>query len=72
MMIRKQKLTFDAVAVVAAIDIEGSLVAYVLKDGAIGVEELLKLSRLIRRRFRREKVNIFLDNLRIHYAKEFK
>ena len=39
----------------------------VVKDGSIGLEELLQMSREIKERFGRKRVNVFLDNLRLHY-----
>lgn len=72
MMITKQKLAFDAISVVAVIDLQGELIAYVLKNKSIGVEELLKLSGLIREKYGRKRVNIFLDNLPLHHTKRFK
>jgi hypothetical protein len=38
---------------------------------SIGLEEMIKMSDQLKTTFKRRKINIFLDNLRLHYMREF-
>jgi hypothetical protein len=68
-LFNKRKLTFKAIGVLGVISIEGELLVCIVKDGSIGLSELIQMSDLLKRRFKRRKVNIFLDNLPLHYNK---
>ena len=67
----KKKLGFQAIGVVAAIDTEGRLVAYVTCNQMIRIEQLRDLSNQIVRKYKHRPVNIFMDNLRLHYTAAF-
>jgi hypothetical protein len=67
----KSKLSFKAIGVLAAIDTDGKLHVCIVKDGSIGLEEMIKMSDQLKTTFKRRKINIFLDNLRLHYMREF-
>ena len=61
-MVTKQRLTFDAIGVLAAIDIERRICACIVKDGSIGLPEMIDMSMQLKRKFPRKHVKIFLDN----------
>jgi transposase len=60
------------VAVIAAMDVEGRIIATVLREKSIKLDALIELSREIKRFYGHRKVTIFLDNLPMHYNPEFK
>lgn len=67
----KAKLSFSAIGVLAAIDLEGKQVVCMVKDGSIGVPELIEMSKRLKSVYRRKVINLFLDNLAIHYNRAF-
>jgi len=68
----KKKTSFKAVAVLGAISVEGELVAYVLREGSIQLDDLKKMANKIKSKYKRRRVVMFLDNLPLHHTKAFK
>ena len=66
---QKKKLTFGAIRVVAAIAIEGNVVAYEVRDQFVNLALLTKLFDRIKQKSGQEKTFVFVDNLRLHYTK---
>ena len=59
-------------AVVAAMDVEGRIIATVLREKSIKLDALMELSKQIKAHYGHRKVTIFLDNLPMHYNPEFR
>ena len=67
-MIDKQKLGFRAIAVVAAIDLSGKVVALLTREKSICTDSFLEFLELLRKKMRGAKTFVFLDNLKIHHT----
>ena len=66
----KEKYGFAAVAVVAAINMDGKVVGLVSSAMSIKKPEFSKLLRQIKKETKRRKAYVFLDNLRTHNSNE--
>ena len=66
--IDKAKIGFRAIAVVAAMYLQGRVVALVLREGSICTSDFIDFLRNLKSRMRGEKTYVFLDNLRIHHT----
>lgn len=66
-MLEKKKLAFKAIAVAAAIDTEGNVVAAHIVDGAINGDEFLIFLDKVAAHTNRRKTIMLLDNLKIHH-----
>jgi transposase len=66
--IDKAKIGFRAIAVVAAINLQGRVVALLLREGSICTSDFVDFLRNLKSRMRGEKTYVFLDNLRIHHT----
>ncbi len=64
--IDKAKIGFRAIAVVAAINLQGRVVALFLREGSICTSDFVDFLRNLKSRMRGEKTYVFLDNLKIH------
>ena len=67
-MIEKAKLGFTAIAVVAAINLKGEVVSYLIKDKTICRDDFVEFLDKLRVHMKRRKTYIMLDNLRLHYT----
>ena len=68
MKIDKAKIGFRAIAVVAAINLQGRVVALLLREGSICKSDFVDFLRNLKSRMRGEKTYVFLDNLRIQHT----
>ena len=66
--IDKAKIGFRAIAVVAAINLQGRVVALLLREGSICTSDFVDFLRNLKSRMRGEKTYVFLDNLRINHT----
>ena len=64
--IKKKKLGFGAIAVVSAINMQGQVVASVLRDKSIDSDAFCEFLRLIRRKSKSRKCHMLVDNLSVH------
>ena len=70
-MIARNKISFAAVAVVAAMDIRGKIVAVYLNEKSIKKEHFLEFLVLLRESVK-DHQTLLLDNLNFHRSKEVK
>ena len=70
--IKKKKLHFGAIAVVAATDLHGKVVAALQRDKSIDAESFQEFLRLVARRMRRRKCYMMVDNLGVHRTQDVK
>ncbi len=68
MKIEKAKIGFIAIADVAAINLQGRVVALLLREGSICTCDFIDFLRNFNSRMRSEKIYVFLYNLRIHHT----
>jgi transposase len=68
LVVDKQKLGFRAIAVVAAIDLSGKVVALLTREKSICTDSFLEFLELLRKKMRGAKTFVFLDNLKIHHT----
>lgn len=66
----RNAISFPAIAVVAAIDIQGNLVSYLIKDFSIKKPDFIKFLKVTKQKTRGSKTYILLDNLRAHHSKD--
>ena len=71
-VITKKKLSFKAIAVSAAIDSKGTVIAHRIVDGAIDIQQFLLFLDSVARVTRRRKVLMLVDNLNVHRANAVK
>ncbi len=64
----RKKIGFRAIAVFAAINLKGRVVALLLREGSIFTSDFVDFLRNLKSRMRGEKTYVFLDNLRIQYT----
>ena len=64
----KHRLGFEAVAVVAAINLKGQVVAMLIQRQSIKTADFLEFLDKLAERMRRRKTFIFLDNLTLHHT----
>lgn len=70
--IQKENLTFKAIPVLAAIDIEGRVISCIIgEESSIRLDDLLQFLIQIKAHYGRRKVVLFLDNLKLHYNHDF-
>ena len=67
--ITKKQLSFTAVAVVAAINIKGQVVALHSAESSICTEDFIVFLNQMRRRRNSRKTYVLLDNLSFHHSK---
>ena len=67
---KKSKLTFSAIAVAAAIDHEGTVIAEHVVDGAIDRYSFADFIEKVHNFTRGRPCVMMLDNLRVHYCHE--
>ena len=68
MKIDKAKISFKCIAVVAATDVQGRVVALLQRDMSIKTSDFVDFLRALRTRMKRQKTYIFLDNLQVHHT----
>ena len=68
-MVEKKKLAFRAIAVAAAIDSEGHVVASHIVDGAINIEHFCTFLDKVGHIYQRKKTYMLVDNLNVHHSK---
>lgn len=66
--IDKAKIGFKCIAVVAAIDVQGRVVALLQRDLSIKTSDFVDFLRALRTRMKKQKTYIFLDNLQVHHT----
>lgn len=66
--ILKHRLGFEAVAVVAAIDVKGRVVAMLIQKHSIKATDFLEFLDKLAANMKRRKTFIFLDNLTLHHT----
>ena len=66
--IDKAKIGFKAIAAVAAINLQGRVVALLLREGSICTSDFVDFLRNLKSKMRGQKTFVFLDNLRIHHT----
>lgn len=66
--IDKEKIGFKCIAVVAAIDLQGRVVACLQRDMSIKTDDFVDFLKALRTRMFKRKTFVFLDNLRIHHT----
>ena len=68
MKIDKAKIGFKAIAVVAAINLKGRVIAILVKEKSIITSDFVEFLKKIRQRMYKAKTYVFLDNLTIHHT----
>ena len=68
MKIDKAKIGFKAIAVVAAINLKGRVIALLVKEKSIITSDFVEFLKKIRQRMYKAKTYVFLDNLNIHHT----
>ncbi len=66
--IDKAKIGLRAIAVVAAINLQGRVVALLLREGSICTGDFVDFLQNLKSRMRGEKTYVFLENLRIQHT----
>ncbi len=66
----RNALSFPAIAVVAAIDINGKLISYLIKEFSIKKPDFIQFLKLTKRKTNGKKTFILLDNLRAHHSND--
>lgn len=66
--ILKNKLGFEAVAVVAAINLKGHVVAMLIQRQSIKIADFLEFLNKLAERMRHRKTFIFINNLTLHHT----
>ena len=69
-MIEKKKLGFKAIAVAAAINLQGEVIAWHVQDGAIDSDSYILFLRQVIKYTRRRKCKMMVDNLGVHRTKD--
>ena len=69
-MIEKKKLGFKAIAVAAAINLQGEVIAWHVRDGAIDSDSYILFLRQVIKYTRRRKCKMMVDNLGVHRTKD--
>ncbi len=59
-------------AVIAATDIDGALVGFLIKEFSIKKPDIIQLLNMLAAKLKMTETYIFLDNLRAHHSKEVK
>ena len=67
MEVPKEKLGFQAIAVVAAIDMKGRVVTMVVKEKSINIGSFIEFLIKLGKRMDGRKTYVLVDNLNIHY-----
>lgn len=67
-MISKKKLSFKAIAVAAAVDVDGKLVAYLIKDKSIDKFAFVDFLKEVSKHTKYRKCSMLVDNLGVHYT----
>ena len=63
------QLSFQAIAVVAAMNVDGELISFLVKDFSIKKEDFVEFLDITFQKTGGCQSYIFLDNLRAHYSK---
>jgi len=66
----RNAVSFPAIAVVAAIDINGNIISYLIKDFSIKKPDFIQFLNLTKRMMSGSKTYILLDNLKVHHSSE--
>jgi hypothetical protein len=70
--VMKNKLSFVCIAVVAAIDIRGKIIALEIVDNIIALKEFRKLMNAIARERKPGAAYVYCDNLGLHHSYQVK
>ncbi len=68
MKIYKARIGFSCIAAVGAIDVQGRVVALLQRDFSIKTTEFVDFLRSMCTCMKRQKTNVFLDNLQVHHT----
>ena len=69
-MIEKKKLGFKAIAVAAAINLQGEVIAWHVRDGAIDSDSYILFLKQVIKYTRRRKCKMMVDNLSVHRTRD--
>ena len=67
----KTHFSFNAVAVVGAINVKGEQTALYIFDSSIYGEKFQYFHERLRRHWRSERITVMLDNLPMHYSESY-
>ena len=68
LVVNMERLSFPCIAVVAAVNVHGKLVAYLLTEKSITSAKMVKFLGLIKKGNRVGSVSVYLDNASVHRA----
>ena len=68
----KDQLKFISVAVIAGVNQSGKVIGPIFAEKSIKLPQLMKFLRKMDKFYKNEESTLYLDNLRVHYNKDFR